>query len=74
MFKMLALLFVALSLAAPVFADAPAKGSKSTPVSDCGKCPKGEIREYSCKTGTGPPTNKLCKKVPGKCVSSPPPK
>jgi hypothetical protein len=60
MLKTLALLIVAMTLAAPAMA---------------GKCPKGEIREYSCKVGTGPGSkdNKPCVKVPGKCIATPPP-
>jgi hypothetical protein len=60
MMKELALLVVAMSLAAPALA---------------GKhCPKGEIREYSCKAGTGPGSahDKPCVNVPGKCVAKPP--
>lgn len=61
MLKTLALLVVAITLAAPAMA------SK--------KCAKGEIREYSCKVGTGPGSkgDKPCVKVPGKCVATPPP-
>jgi hypothetical protein len=61
MLKGLVLLVVAMTFAAPAVA---------------GKhCPKGEIREYSCKAGTGPGSegNKACVKVPGKCVATPPP-
>ena len=61
MLKTLALLVVAVTMATPAMA---------------GKhCPKGEIREYSCKVGTGPGSqgNKPCVKVPGKCVAKPPP-
>ena len=61
MLKKLALLVVAMMLAAPALAANP--------------CPKGEIRQYSCKVGTGPGSkdNKPCVKVPGKCVGKPAP-
>jgi hypothetical protein len=62
MLKKLALLLVAMTLAGPALA----KTKKP--------CPKGQIREYSCKQGTGPGSkgNKPCVKVPGKCVPKPP--
>lgn len=75
MLKKLSLLLVFVALAAPAFSDTAVSGDKTTPASNCGKhCPKGEVRDYTCKPGTGPgsPGDKACKKVYGKCVPKQP--
>jgi hypothetical protein len=61
MLKKLPLLLVVLALATPAFS-----GDKH--------CPKGEVRDYTCKPGTGPgsPGDKACKKIYGKCVPKQP--
>jgi hypothetical protein len=75
MLKKLVLVLVTVSLAAPVFADAPVSGGQVPQPPKSGKgCPKGEVRDYSCKPGTGPGSkdDKPCEKVWGKCVVPPP--
>jgi hypothetical protein len=75
MLKKLSLLVVFLALATPAFSAAPVSGDKTAPFSTCGKhCPKGEVRDYTCKPGTGPGSkgDKACIKVYGKCVPKEP--
>ena len=75
MLKKLSLLVVFLALTTPAFSAAAVSGDKTAPVSSCGKhCPKGEVRDYTCKPGTGPGSkdNKACVKVYGKCVPKEP--